>query len=54
MLAETFSHDLYRQSLSRLFELDENGQLQMYFSATLDVAVSRVSLSTGHRPQQLP
>lgn len=43
VLAETFSHEIYRQSLARLFELDENGHLQMYFNATLEVAVSRVS-----------
>ena len=43
VLAETFSHEIYRQSLARLFELDEHGHLQMYFNATLDVAVSRVS-----------
>lgn len=52
VLAETFSHDIYRQSLARLFELDENGHLQMYFNATLDVAVSRVSLVTLHGLQK--
>ena len=42
VLAETFSHDIYRKSLARLFELDENGYLQMYFGATLDVIMSKV------------
>lgn len=42
VLAETFSHDIYRKSLARLFELDENGYLQMYFGATLDVTMSKV------------
>ena len=43
VLAETFSHDIYRNSLARLYELDENGHLQMYFNATLDLIMSKVS-----------
>ena len=45
ILAEEFSHEIYRKSLARLFELDESGHLQMYFNATLDVVASKVSLS---------
>ena len=45
VLAETFSHEIYRKSLARLFELDENGYLQMYFNATFDVIMSKVSLA---------
>ncbi|DBA70425.1 TPA: hypothetical protein ACH3X2_011834 [Trebouxia sp. C0005] len=50
VLAETFSHEIYRKSLARLFELDENGYLQMFFNATFDVIMSkdiRVSGTTG-------
>ena len=53
MLAETFSHDIYRKSLARLFELDENGHLQMYFNATLDVTVSKVTPFTQNRVVRL-
>ena len=42
VLAEQFSHDIYRKSLARLFEVDEHGHLQMYFNATLEVIVSKV------------
>lgn len=42
VLAETFSHEIYRKSLARLFELDENGYLQMFFNATFDVIMSKV------------
>jgi hypothetical protein len=45
VLAETFSHEIYRKSLARLFELDENGYLQMYFNATFDVIMSKVRLA---------
>ena len=45
VLAETFSHEIYRKSLARLFELDENGYLQMYFNATFDVIMSKVNLA---------
>lgn len=45
VLAETFSHEIYRKSLARLFELDENGYLQMYFNATFDVIMSKVCLA---------
>ena len=48
VLAEQFSHDIYRKSLARLFEVDEHGHLQMYFNATFDVIVSKV------RNYQLP
>ncbi|KAL3133000.1 hypothetical protein ABBQ38_006909 [Trebouxia sp. C0009 RCD-2024] len=50
ILAEEFSHEIYRKSLARLFELDENGHLQMYFNATLDVVASkdiRIAGATG-------
>ncbi len=46
VLAETFSHEIYRKSLARLFELDENGYLQMYFNATFDVIMSKVRLAS--------
>lgn len=45
ILAEEFSHEIYRKSIARLFELDENGHLQMYFNATLDVVLSKVTFS---------
>ncbi len=45
VLAETFSHEVYRKSLARLFELDENGYLQMYFNATFDVIMSKVRIA---------
>ena len=45
VLAETFSHEIYRKSLARLFELDENGYLQMYFNATFDVIMSKVRIA---------
>ena len=48
VLAEEFSHEIYRKSLARLFELDENGHLQMYFNATLDVVASKVSSRQYH------
>ena len=44
VLAEQFSHDIYRKSLARLFEVDEHGHLQMYFNATFDVIVSKVRI----------
>lgn len=44
ILAEEFSHEIYRKSLARLFELDESGHLQMYFNATFDVVASKVTL----------
>ena len=43
ILAEEFSHEIYRKTLARLFDLDENGHLQMYFNATLDIVASKVS-----------
>lgn len=43
ILAEEFCHEIYRKSLARLFEVDENGHLQMYFNATLDVVASKVA-----------
>ena len=48
VLAEEFSHEIYRKSLARLFELDESGHLQMYFNATLDVVASKVSSIQYH------
>lgn len=48
ILAEEFSHEIYRKSLGRLFELDESGHLQMYFNATFDVVASKVTLSQHH------
>ena len=46
VLAEEFCHDIYRKSLARLFEVDENGYLQMYFNANVDVIVSKVTSAT--------
>lgn len=48
ILAEEFSHEIYRKSLGRLFELDESGHLQMYFNATFDVVASKVIMSQPH------
>lgn len=48
ILAEEFSHEIYKKSLARLFELDEMGHLQMYFNATLDVVASKVSFKQHH------
>ena len=48
ILAEEFSHEIYRKSLARLFELDDSGHLQMYFNATFDVVASKVSSSQHH------
>ena len=37
VLAETFEHAIFRQSLGRLFERDASGHLRMAFNATVEV-----------------
>lgn len=41
VLAETFDHDIFRKSLQKIFERDEQDHLNMAFGATLEVACSK-------------
>lgn len=47
VLAEEFSHDIFRKSLARLFERDGEGHLKMAFNATLEVFVNKVGLRSA-------
>ena len=37
VLAETFSHDIFRKSLERMFASGPDGLLQMAFNASVEV-----------------
>eukprot|EP00898_Chlorokybus_atmophyticus_P006829 jgi/Chlat1/7147/Chrsp57S06816 len=41
VLAETFSHSIFKQSLQRMFRTDEEGHLRMAFNATMEVMTTR-------------
>jgi hypothetical protein len=42
VLAEEFSHSIFRQSLARMFDTDANGDLRMAFNATMEVLCTKV------------
>lgn len=42
VLAETFDHSIFRQSLSRLFATGPDGLLDQGFNATLEVGLPKV------------
>ena len=44
ILAETFDHRIFRQSLQRMFATGPDGLLEQGFNATLEVALPKVPL----------
>ena len=44
MMAETYGHEIFHQSLARFFERDANDDLQMAFNATTTLLCSSVSV----------
>ena len=43
VLAETFDHVIFRQSLARMFERDADGHLSMAFNATVEASQVRTT-----------
>ena len=48
ILAETFDHSVFRQSLARTFATGPDGLLDQGFNATLEVALPKVRIVNQH------
>jgi hypothetical protein len=52
ILAETFDHSIFRQSLARTFATGPDGLLEQGFNATLEVALPKVRVVYRHVSNQ--